>query len=111
MRRLLTFLAFLVVARSAAAQPVITPGGGYPDSWQVNVFPVPGDPCGPGNPPGCIMSVGDIMHVYLGEGLGAYNNPSQSTASAQCGFDGPIPVAIAPRNPDVLLWPDPVQPT
>lgn len=112
--RLFLFLALAWLWPTAArAQPVITPGAGYPDSWQVNVFPVPGDPCTGASAaiPGCIMSVGDIMHVYLGEGLGTYNNPSASTSSAQCGFNGPIPTAVAPRNPDVLLWPDPVQPT
>lgn len=111
--RLMLGAAVVLALSSPAAAQVITPGNGYPDSWQVQIYPVIGDPCGPGNPPGCIMTIGDIMHLYLGEGLGVYNNPSNSTSSAQCGLNGPAPAA-SPNpiaNPDVIIWTDPVDPT
>lgn len=114
-RRLLLVCAFVLALPSVGVGQVITPGGGYPDSWELQLYAYPLTPCTITDPATGIVSLGpspcrlQSLHLYLGEGMGVYNNPSNTSLPAHCGINGPAPIFTPdPRNPDVVIWTDPV---
>lgn len=114
--RLMLGAAVVLALSSPAAAQVITPGGGYPDSWALQLYAYPLTPCSITDPTTGVVTLGpspcklQVLHLYLGEGMGVYNGASNTSLAAQCGLLGPVPGSSDPVNPDVVIWTDPVNP-